>query len=64
MLYDCGLLTDYTLFIAGVCDVGCCVCVALTLLRWPDLARVSVCRGCSGHLMMMDEKCPKHVEQY
>ena len=42
MLYDCGLLTDYTLFIAGVCDVRYCVCVALTVLGWPDLARVSV----------------------
>jgi hypothetical protein len=45
-----GLLTDFTLFIEGVCGVKCRVCVALTVLGWSALSRVSVCRGCSGLL--------------
>ena len=33
----------------------CRVCVALTVLGWPDLSRVPVCCGCSGPLTVGGE---------
>jgi hypothetical protein len=37
---------------SSVCGVKCRVCVALTVLGWPDLAGVFVCCGCSGPLTL------------